>query len=192
MFFKKRKTKTYTTSDWDTNPNGPPADPIVALRRLPKGPLYFLQDYRDKSRYRKWLFVGNDPDLCDIVLDEPELEDPTVNDRHCSILFTPDKRVFCRHSGGKNRTKVNRTRLHKGTMELSPDDVLGLGAVKLVALNSAGLAEIDHQPKTTATTPKDYFRRAMAAHADDSKAARALRTSRSTLLYWLTRGRYAK
>ena len=187
---RERTTQPYTTSDWDPDSNGPPREPVVALRRLPAGPTYLLEELRSDNKNKKWIFVGRDPSTCDRVLLEPDQEHPTVNRHHCSLVCTPQGRVFVKHTGGTNRTKLNRVRVQQSFIEVGPDDVLRLGKVHLVALSQAALVGGSHQPKTTATTPDDYFRRARAMHADDSKAARALRTPRRTLRSWLDGSRF--
>jgi len=198
------KTQTYTTSDWDGDGKGPPADPVVALFRLPAGPTYLLSELRERAGRRHWIFVGRDAARCDLVLTESdddqkglnqpdgETKGPTVNEHHCSVSCSPEGRVFIKHASGRNRTKVNGTRLHRGVFELSPDDVIRLGKVQLAALNRAGLEEENYQPKSTARRPSEYFRRAVGVHIDVTKAARALREKRRTLARWISGGRFSR
>lgn len=197
------KTQTYTTSDWDGDGKGPPTDPVIAIRRLPAGPTYLLSELRERAGRRHWIFIGRDDARCDLVLTESDDKEdlaerddkkkgPTVNEHHCSVSCSPEGRVFIKHASGRNRTKVNGTRVHRGVFELSPDDVVRLGKVRLAALNRSGLEEEHYQPKSTARRPSEYFRRAVGVHIDVTKAAKALREKRRTLARWINGGRFSR
>ena len=72
VFWRKRRTETYTTSDWDDGKEDtPPKDPIAALFVLPKGPHHVLAEVTDCYGPKKWITVGASSLLADIQLFEP-------------------------------------------------------------------------------------------------------------------------
>lgn len=186
------KTQTYTTSDWDPGRDGPPVDPVVAVRLLPEGRDFVFRDLVDgDGRPRRWLLVGSGS-TCDIVLTEPS-DERTVSRKHCLVHCMRDGRVEVEHCDGYNRTKVNRTRLRRGAIELGPFDVLRVGKLELVALSQAALdGDVPVDPRVTASNPDEFFRVAGRLRGSLSAAAKAFNLVPSTLWRWLKKKRFLR
>ena len=189
MFWRKekRRTATYTTSDWDGGKDDEPKDPIVAVCVLPKGPTHVLDEIQDCYGSKKWISIGagDDNDIQIRERLEPG-EKPSVSWTHCELRRTPKKRALIRRSKDSyNNTKVNRARIHNGEMELAPGDVVEIGRVAFVALSASGVQRI----KVTADEPQDYVERMVKTHGTRRRVAALFDVDPSTISRWL-KGRF--
>lgn len=182
-------TESWTTSDWDS-PHGQPSEPVVALR-VPKGPTYVLSDFRDQNgKRKKWILVGR-RETCDLVLSKetvPHAPYKTVNHRHCLLCCTYTGRVMVKHciGEGKNRTRVNRSRLHDGRTELGPGDVLYVGALQMLAMTQHMLdSDTPPEPKVTARKPGEFFRTAISLIGSRDTTAECFEIPPKTFWRWL-------
>lgn len=192
MFGKQRQrdTATFTTSDWDAGRDDSPRQPVIALRALPAGPTFVLDEIRDCYGPKKWITVGASS-LSDIRLEESLLpgQRRTVSRRHCRLCRTPRGTVLVEHcKESHNRTKVNRVRLHDGRVELSPGDVIRVGKRQLVALGAARMETATI--KITAADPVDYVSRVVESQGTLEKAAVLLGVHLSTVSRWLRKRRF--
>lgn len=183
-------TESWTTSEWNA-PDGPPVEHVVAIRVAPKGPTFFLDDFRDeRDRPKRWIIVGR-RETCDLILNErttPRSPYQKVNRRHCMLGCATTGHVVVKHlvGEGKNRTKVNRSRLHDGRIELRPGDVLELGNLRMVALSRRMLESHEPpRPRITAASPGEFFRRAIGLIGTPNLVATLFKIPGKTLWRWL-------
>ena len=155
VFRRRRRTETYTTSDWDDGkPDTPPKDPVVTVRVLSEGPDHVLAEVTDCYGPKKWITFGASS-LADIQLFEPldDDEEPKLSREHFELCRTPARRwLLRRHRNAHNNVKVNSTRV-RGFVELAPGDQIRAGKVTLVAVGASGRDTI----KVTSDHPDGFL-----------------------------------
>ncbi|WP_428264922.1 FHA domain-containing protein [Haliangium sp.] len=155
--------------------------PVHALRWLPGGPTFLLDDYVFEGRPRKWLTVGSDEDRDIVVQPRGEDEEGTVSSLHCLLCRDrKTQRLYVLDADSKNGTFVNGTMIMDGMLELTCGSLLRVGPEVLMARGDG-----DHKAAVSGATLAEFLRNAETVHGSKRAAAEALNVPWSTYQRWL-------
>ncbi len=114
-------------------------------------------------------------EYCEIVIN-----DPTVEDVHCSLLCTVSG-VWVTEIGRTGKTDINRAVMGRGETLLSEHDVIRIGGTLLIACGDGA----DQRPYMVVRDVYETVQTAPDYHASKHQAAEALNVKPTTYYRWL-------
>ncbi len=148
-------------------------DRVLALRVMPKGPVYWLDQLGKVRAPAKYISVGTSRSCEIVVKDERGMRGKV----HCFLLCDGDK-VTVRHHHAK--PMINNVAVVDGA-ELRQGNVLIVGKTWFVACGE----NLDQKPDITAPDIADYVHQAFAYHGSYAKAGKAIKIEARTFENWV-------
>jgi hypothetical protein len=154
----------------------PPADPVTAVKLMPKGPVWRFEDYPAREGSLRYLSVGKSEDQ-DICIDQDE-----VSKLHCTLCYdhaTATLEVLDCES--KNGTHLWELCLRGASITVPSGMVIGVGDAELLVCGQAG----DKQKSVVAGEDMaEFLHNAEALYGSGRRAAKALGVEPRTFTRW--------